>query len=269
VTLARDILDSNANIEDGEAAILMAGYAYADAAIQLAGGHAPLLEMLIDEDVLAEGCRLYRWDVPRACRVILPRGRDGALLTEASAARVLPRRARQLAFPALEALTREGLAEPVLEDAARPVVLPVKRPAAVKKAVRCDFCGHEHHCQPAQPAGSRWQKREYLLDQLRQIIPDAIASTGEIPSSRSVARLLGRADDRSIRSGWDLLTRRGDLPSRFAASADGWLEVPQLEVPQVLAGFKLTWAGKQLADQVGQLHETSAFAPYAAGSALN
>lgn len=259
MTLAQDILDSNADIDDGEAAVLIAGYAYADAAIRLAGGHAPLLEMLIDEEVLADHPRLYRWDVPRACRVIIGQGRDGTVLTEVSAMRILPRRYRHLAFPALEAMTRADLTEPVLEDAWR----PVKRPLDVKTA-RCDFCGHEHHCQPEQAIGNRWQKREHLLDQLRQIVPDAIRSERRIPSSRSIARLLGRTDDRSIRSGWDLLTRRGELPSRLAASAAGWLEVPQ-----VLTGFRLTWAGRELAAKVGPAHEVSPFAAYAAGDALN
>lgn len=261
MTLAQDILDSNAGIEDGEAAILLSGWAYSfpDAAERLTGGETPLLEMLFDEDVLAEGARLWRWDVPRVCRVILPRGRDGDVLTEQSAMRLLPRRARHLAFPALEALTRADLAEPVLEDAPRPVV----RSLGVK-VVRCDSCGHEHHCQAIQRSGNRWQKREYLLDQLRWFIPDTIRATGQIPSSRSIARLLGRTDDRSIRSGWDLLTRRGELPSRLAADVDGWLEVPQ-----VLAGFRLTWAGKRLADKLGPAHDYTAFSAYAAGDALN
>ena len=130
--------------------------------------------------------------------------------------------------------------------------------------VRCGNCGHEHHCQPKAPSGNRWQKREYLLDQLRQIIPAEIKSTGVIPSSRSIARLLGRTDDRSVRAGWDLLTRRGELPSRLAASPDGWLEVPQM-----LAGFRLTWAGVRLADELGQAHEVTPFLAYAAGDALN
>ena len=57
---------------------------------------------------------------------LLGQGRNGAVLTEASAMAVLPRRARPLAFPALEALTRDDLAEPVLEDGTRPVLRPVK-----------------------------------------------------------------------------------------------------------------------------------------------
>ena len=89
--------------------------------------------------------------------------------------------------------------------------------------------------------------------------PAEIQSTGEIPPSRCVARLLGRADDRTIRSGWDLLTRAGELPSRVAARArrivaDGWLEAAQ-----VLAGFRLTWAGVRLADQLGHAHEVTPF----------
>ena len=63
MTLAQDILGSNADIEAGEAAYLMAGYAAGcgDPAGVLAGRDgrgAPLLDMLIDEDVLAEapGC---------------------------------------------------------------------------------------------------------------------------------------------------------------------------------------------------------------------
>lgn len=271
MTLALDILDSNPHRDEGEAAVLIAGYAYdqADPARVLTGGDAPLLDMLLDEDVLAEAPWLYRWDTPRVCRVLLGQGRNGAVLTEASAMAVLPRRARPLAFPALEALTRDDLAEPVLEDGTRPVLRPVKQPADVK-TVRCGDCGHEHHCHPPAPAGSRWQKREYLLDQLRQIVPAEIRSTGEIPPSRSVARLLGRADDRTIRSGWDRLTRAGELPSRVAALtpgelvADGWLEAAQ-----VLAGFRLTWAGVHLADQLGHAHEVTPFAAYAAGDALN
>ena len=275
MTLAQDILDSNADREEGEAAVLIAGYAYgqADPAGVLTGGDAPLLEMLIDEDVLLEAPRLYRWDVPRSCRVLLDWGRDGTILTEAVAARILPRRAVKagLGHRALEAMTRADLAEPVLEDASPASWMrPAKSFTDTKMMRRCDFCGHGHHCQPQAPPGNRWQKREYLLGQLRQIVQDAIRSEWRIPSSRAVARALGRADDRSVRSGWDLLTRRGELPGRLAASdvgelvADGWLEVPQ-----VLAGFRLTRAGRELAAELGPAREVSPFAAYAAGDALN
>ena len=104
MTLAQDILGSNADIEAGEAAYLIGGYAAGcgDPAGVLAGRDgrgAPLLDMLIDEDVLREAPRLYRWDVPRVCRVLLGRGRNGAVLTEASAMRVLPSRARAAGVP--------------------------------------------------------------------------------------------------------------------------------------------------------------------------
>jgi hypothetical protein len=244
VNLTDAIRAANVEVEIAEAAMAASDYSHKHGGDRAASVAAELLDYLFSdsERELID----TRWDVPRVCAVLLPRGRFGEPMTETALRTCVPKRARHLITPAFEAMTREGLA--------RQITIPAAPVRSIAEQNTCDRCGNQHYCKPMTGASPQ--------EQVRMMVLSRLAETGQVPSSRSIARMLGLNDDRSVRAHWDKLARAGDLPSRTTGGA--WA------LPQQPSGeYKLTMAGERLAAEFASpLESLSALDAYAQGSAL-
>lgn len=65
-------------------------------------------------------------------------------------------------------------------------------------------------------------------EQVEALVKSIIDASGKTPSSREIARRMGRSDDRTIRKDWDMLHKEGRLPERPGAQPGGGKEVARL-----------------------------------------
>lgn len=231
MTLTEAIREANTEIDIAEAALTAAGHALQQPnPVEVA---RELLHVLFDDTGVID----TRWDVPRVCTVLIPNGRHGRVMTEDALRHcVKDHRFTALVPDAFTAMHREGLTKPlVTHTAAEPV-------SAIVEAVQCPGCGHEHFCQIG-----RMTPRE----RVRRLVLAKVGETGQVPSSRAISRLMGKADDRMVRHDWDALTAGGDLPSR---PVRGEPAPSTWRPPHKVLGWRLTPAGEELARDLATVY---------------